>query len=169
MLDLYFKKPIFWDYFLCMIFCATSIYLVKKNIIILPSKEETISITSDITNISLTLAGFILTILTVLITFKSSSKQEKIDIENDETVFNLFFASGYYFVTVKHIKNCLNSLIFISVIGFIIKLFLPVDYKQQGFYFNIIGLVIIILTISRCVLILSKILDLQENQNSEGK
>ena len=68
MLDLYFKKPIFWDYFLCMIFCAISICLVKKNIIILPSKEETISITSDITNISLTLAGFILTIFTLFLT-----------------------------------------------------------------------------------------------------
>ncbi|MFT3796479.1 hypothetical protein [Flavobacterium sp.] len=133
--------------------------------ILLPCKEDAMAVTSDVTNISLTLSGFILTLLTVLITFKSGSKIKKIEPDNDETVFNLFFASGYYFVTVKHLKNCIKSLIFIAVVGFICKLFLPTEYKPNAFYFNVFGLGIILLTISRCVLILSKVLDLQQQEH----
>lgn len=167
-LDKYFKRPLFWDYLICSVICFLTVYLVYIEKIMLPSKEDTIAVTSDVTNISLTLSGFILTLLTVLITFKSGSKIRKIELESDEPIFNLFFASGYYFVTVKHLKNCIKSLIFIAVIGFVIKLFLPVDYRVKAFFFNVIGLGIIILTISRCVLILSKVLDLQEEEHQNN-
>jgi hypothetical protein len=169
-LDKYFRRPLFWDYLICSVICLFTVYLVYNGKIKLPSKEDSIAVTSDITNISLTLSGFILTLLTVLITFKSGSKIRKIELESDEPIFNLFFASRYYFVTVKHLKNCIKSLIFIAVIGFIIKLFLPTDYKKKAFFFNVIGLGIIILTISRCVLILTKVLELQEEEhnNQEG-
>lgn len=168
-LDKYFRRPLFWDYLICFIICFFTIYLVYNEKIKLPSKEDTIAVTSDVTNISLTLSGFILTLLTVLITFKSSSKIIKIEPENDEPLFNLFFASGYYFETVKHLKNCIKSLIFIAIIGFIVKLFLPSDYRIKAFFFNIIGLGIIILTISRCVLILSKVLELQQKEHNNNQ
>ncbi|MBZ4036347.1 hypothetical protein K6T82_16360 [Flavobacterium sp. 17A] len=167
-LDKYFQRPIFWDYFLCYVFCSLSIYLVYKEKIQLPTDNDTIAITSDITNISLTLSGFILTLLTVLITFKSGSNIKKIESDSDDTVFNLFFASGYYFETVKHLKNCIKSLIFIAVIGFMIKLFLPLEYKSKAFFFNVPGLCIIILTISRCVLILNKVLELQQQEHNNN-
>src|SRR5690606_32803109 len=117
-------------------------------------KEDVISITTDVTTISLTLTGFILTLLTVLITFKTSSKAKKIEIESSESLFNLFFASGYYYETVKLLKNCIKSLIFIAIVGFSLKLFLLDKYKPYTFFFNIIGLCIILLTIWRCLLIL---------------
>lgn len=170
-LDLYFRRPIFWDFLISLFLCIVSYYLFKNGIIELPTKEETIAITTDITTISLTLAGFILTLLTVLITFKSSSpiNIKKNGNEVDQTVFSLFFTSGYYFETVRHLKNCIKSLIFIAVFGFAIKLFLPATYKPNAFFFNVIGLGIILLTIWRCVLILSKVLELQrEDHNSEN-
>lgn len=166
-LDKYFRRPIFWDYFFCSLFCTLSIYLVYNENIQLPNDNDTIAVTSDVTNISLTLSGFILTLLTVLITFKSGSNIKKIEPDSQEPVFDLFFASGYYFETVKHLKNCIKSLIFIAVIGFIIKLFLPSEYKSKAFFFNVIGLGIIILTISRCVLILNKVLELQEHEHNK--
>jgi hypothetical protein len=168
-LDKYFRRPLFWDYLICSLICFFTVYFVNDGKIKLPCKEDAIAVTSDVTNISLTLSGFILTLLTVLITFKSSSKISKIELESDEPVFNLFFASGYYFVTVKHLKNCIKSLIFIAVIGFMIKLFLPTDNRTRAFFFNVIGLGIIILTISRCVLILSKVLELQEEEHNSNK
>lgn len=164
-LDKYFKKPLFWDYTLCVITSAICYYLVEKKYISIPTKEDAIAVTSDITNISLTLSGFILTLLTVLITFKSTTPIIKKENRNSETVFNLFFASGYYFETVKHLKNCIKSLIVVAIIGFSIKLFVPSQWKTQTFYFNIIGLGIIILTITRCLIILSKVLDLQEKEH----
>lgn len=167
-LDKYFSRPIFWDYTLCILSSILSIYLVSIEKLKLPCNEDTIAVTSDVTNISLTLSGFILTLLTVLITFKSSSKVKKIEKDSDEPVFNLFFASGYYFETVRHLKNCIKSLIFIAIIGFAIKLFLPIEYKPKAFFFNVIGLGIILLTISRCVLILSKVLDLQQEEHNNN-
>lgn len=165
-LDIYFRKPIFWDYLVCLLLCILSIILEYKGIVILPSKEESIAITTDVTTISLTLSGFILTLLTVLITFKSSAPTNK-NLKNEEqSLFSLFFTTEYYFVTTKHLKNCIKSLLFIAVIGFAIKLFLPGYLKSKSFFFNIVGLGIIILTIWRCVLILSKVLELQrEDQN----
>lgn len=166
-LNKYFRRPLFWDYSLCFIICILSIYLYRKNKIILPTASESISVTTDVTTISLTLSGFILTLLTVLITFKSGSNIKKIENENSETVFNLFFASSYYFETIKHLKNCIKSLIFIAVIGFGIKLFINQNFRIYAFFFNEIGLTIIILTIWRCLLILNKILDFQKEENDK--
>lgn len=168
-LDKYFIKPLFWDYIFCILLSALCYYLVVEKYISIPPKEDAITITSDITNISLTLSGFILTLLTVLITFKSTTTPIKKQDIDKETIFNLFFASGYYFETVKHLKNCIKSLIFIAIIGFSIKLFVPTQFKIQTFYFNIVGLGIIILTITRCLIILSKVLDLQEKEHGNNE
>src|SRR5690606_26011444 len=136
LLNKYFQRPLFWDYSLCFLICIISIYLYKKNILDLPPAADSISVTTDVTTISLTLSGFILTLLTVLITFKSGSHIKKIEPENSETIFNLFFASSYYFETIKHLKNCIKSLIFVAIVGFGIKLFLNQDLKVYTFFFN---------------------------------
>ena len=167
LLNKYFQKPLFWDYSICSLICVISLYLHKKQILDLPAANDSISVTTDVTTIGLTLSGFILTLLTVLITFKSSSRIKKIEPENSETIFNLFFASPYYFETVKHLKNCIKSLIFVAVVGFGIKLFLNQSFKSYAFFFNEIGLTIIILTIWRCMLILSKILDFQKEEDDK--
>lgn len=59
---------------------------------------------TDLITISLTLAGFILTLITVLITFKSSSKIKKLEVDSKEPIFDLFFATSLYFETVRHLK-----------------------------------------------------------------
>lgn len=164
LLNKYFQRPLFWDYFICLLILTISVYLNKEQILDLPGANDSISVTTDVTTISLTLSGFILTLLTVLITFKSGSHIKKIEPENSETIFNLFFASPYYFETVKHLKNCIKSLIFIAVVGFCIKLFLNQNLKSYSFFFNEIGLTIIILSVWRCLLILSKILDFQKEE-----
>lgn len=167
MLDYYFRRPVFWDYFISVTICALLIYLNQIKKFTLPSESDVISVTTDVITITLTLSGFILTLLTVLITFKTGSQIKKIEPENSESLFNLFFASGYYFETIKHLKNCIKSLIFIAVIGFGIKLFLPSDYRIKAFFFNAVGLCIIVLTIWRCLLILSKILDFQKEEDEK--
>ena len=63
---------------------------------------------SDLANTGFTSAGFILTILTVIITFKSASRISKQNYQEDNTVFELFFASDLYFETVKILKTASN-------------------------------------------------------------
>ncbi len=161
-LDLYFKRPIFYDYIIAII-TISFIYIIEvKTCFTLPKYERILTISSDLSNISFTAAGFILTLLTVLITFKSSSTISKNNYKEDESLFNLFFVSSLYFQTVKILKNCIKSLIFISFIGYSLKLGLPKSYLTYIFYFNILALIVIVLTLYRCLLLLTKILKMQE-------
>lgn len=140
--------------------CCILLLLVSNQIIYLPEKSDSYSLTGDLTNISLTLVGFIFTIVTVLITFKDNSNKNVNTAE--ETVFKRFFDTPYYFETIKHLKNCIKSISFIAVIGLTLKIFLTDSNRCFLFYFNVFGLIIIMLTIYRCLLIFSKILELQK-------
>ncbi len=161
-LDIYFKRPLFWDYFIATCCIGVLILLISNERISLPVAQDSFSLTGDLTNISLTLVGFILTILTVLITFKDNSSNS-ISSE-EEPVFNKFFSTVYYFETIKHLKNCIKSISLIAVLGFSFKLFLTDTNRIYLFYYNVFGLIIIMLTIYRCLLILSKILELQKSK-----
>lgn len=160
MIDRYFKAPIFWDYSLAIISSGIAFFLHWKNLIHLPKEEYIFSISSDLSNISLTISGFILTLLTVLITFKSTTSVSKRSNPEDNSLFELFFASDLYFQTVGHLKNCIKSLIFIAVIGYVLKLSLLSRYL---YFYNIVGVIIITLTLWRSLLILTRIIKIQES------
>lgn len=166
MIDQYFKRPVFWDCIMAIIFGIIGYFLCEKKIIVKPLVEDSILITSDITNISLTMSGFILTLLTVLITFKSGLKSNKIQIDSNESIFDIFFSTGLYHETVRHLKNCIKSILVVAIFGFALKLFCPTTLKSNIFYFNICGLTIIIVTLFRCLLILGKVMDLQKESDN---
>lgn len=162
MLDIYFRRPVFYDYVISIIVNILLFLFFLNEHINLPKNERSLSMTSDLANVGLTSAGFILTLFTVLITFKSSSKINKNEYSDDASLFDLFFASDLYFITVRILKNCIKSLILISVIGFTLKLGLPKACLKYVFFYNVFGLIIIVLTLYRCLLILTKILKIQK-------
>lgn len=166
-IDKYFIRPFFWDYLTAIVLSIFGFALVYKNIIIKPKAEECISVITDVINISLTMSGFILTLLTVMITFKGSSKITKIELDSNESLFDLFFATGLYHESVRHLKNCIKSLIIVAVIGFSLKLFSPESWRENIFFFNIGGFTIIMMTIFRCLLILGKVMDLQKESDEK--
>lgn len=165
-LDYYFKRPIFWDVILALILVAIVYKITIYFGLGIPTKDQLISVISDLSNISLTSAGFILTLLTLLITFKSSSSSKIEDMTNDNSRFEIFFTSRLYFITVKLLKYCIISLIFISIIGYCLKL---IDFKNNLFLFltGVFILFILIITLLRCLLILTKILELQKHNNED--
>ncbi len=158
-LDKYFAKPLFWDYLIGFSLLSIIIFCYKHQLIPLPSREDSYALTGDYTNISLTFAGFILTILTVLITFKDSSTNSN---DKEEPGFHTFFKSKFYFQTVTYLKDCIKSIILVASLGFFLRLFLHGDARSYLFFFNCFGLTITILTILRCLLIVSKVLDMQK-------
>jgi hypothetical protein len=166
-LDHYFKHPVKYDYLLgiSLSFCAFRLH--RAGLLGVPKDEYLMSMASDLTTIALTLAGFILTLLTVLITFKSTSTVSRHNYTGEEPLFDLFFASGLYFTTVMHLKNCVKSLTFITIVGYSLKLLLPGQYHIYIFLFNIVGLAILSLTIWRSLLILTKVLNMQQNAHNE--
>jgi hypothetical protein len=163
-LDLYFRRPVLIDYILGLS-ASAALYLIWFNTCFdIPSGERLTAMTSDLSNIGLTSCGFILTLLTVLITFKSTVGINKKDYSNDNSLFQLFFVSDLYFITVRILKNCIKSLIVTSVFGYAFKLGLPKEDLHYLFYFNSFVLIIITLTLYRCLLILTKILNMQTSE-----
>jgi hypothetical protein len=163
MLDIYFRRPIFWDYLIAILLTSLVTLLSYKKKIDIPSGEHLYSIVSDLTTISLTMAGFILTLLTVLISFKSTSRSKK-DFSEKDSLFEIFFSTNLYYETIMHLKNAIISLSVISVIGYIFKLSITSKYYHVLFSYNMLGIIIIFFTVWRSLLILSKIIKIQKGE-----
>lgn len=165
MLDRYFSRPLFWDYLIGLIGALLGYVFISRGYILPPKLDHLISTSSDLLTISLTFAGFVLTLLTILITFKGSAP--KVDNNNlqDQPLFNIFFGTDYYFETVKHLKNAIKSLLFLSVGGYFIKLILTTKEPNILFLFCILGVVVIAFTLMRCVWILNQIIELQKRSS----
>lgn len=163
MIDKYFIRPIFWDYLLSVIGIATAFLLKDKGVITLPKEEYVYSIISDLSTVSLTMVGFILTLVTVLVSFKSSSKIESENSKEKDSVFDIFFASRLYFDTIRHLKNGIKSLTLVALTGYTLKL--TVDHLKYEilFLFCFGAIVVIIMTIGRSLLILSQIIKIQQS------
>lgn len=161
MIDKYFKRPVFWDYILASLLSSIAFYLICICVITLPKEEFIYSVTSDISTMALTMAGFILSLLTVLISFKSTIKKTYKPSDND-TVFDIFFSTALYFETIRHLKNAIISLTLVAIVGYIFKLCFASNNSSLLFIFNCFGIVVVFLTVWRCVLILSKIIKIQQ-------
>lgn len=158
--NIYFTNPFKWDLGIGLLVVMLSWIFLKKNIIEVPCDDFILSSVSDIANISFSSSGFILTILTVLITFKAGS-QRKEKIENYDSALDLFFQTSLYSTTTNLLKDCIKVLIGIGLIGYMLKIILPVHLRFYIFFFIIFSLLILSLTLTRCLLILSKVLALQ--------
>lgn len=163
LLDRYFKQPLIYDYLIALTFCTSAFLCYREKVIILPKDVYIMSMASDLTTIALTLAGFILTLLTVLITFKSGTKITRETYTENDPLFDIFFTSDLYFATITLLKNCIKSLIFITILGYSFKILLAESHYLYIYLFNISGLIVIALTLWRSLLILTKVTNLQKN------
>jgi hypothetical protein len=159
-IDIYFKSPLSWDCIIGFLLATGAWRLTYDKIIEVPTNEFILSSISDIANVSFSSTGFILTILTVLITFKAgSSKKNK--IENYDSALDFFFQTSLYGQTTYHLKNCIKSLVLLGLVGYIFKIIAPKYLIEYLFYFSVFSLFILALTLMRCLLILNRVLALQ--------
>jgi hypothetical protein len=166
LIDKYFKYPVLLDLLIsCFAMFGYYFFILDLNEVVL---TKSTSVSGDLANVSLTSAGFILTLLTVLITFKSGKNITKQNYSSNEKVFNLFFASDLYYKTVTLLKNCIKVLILVAVIGYALRILLSEgNYRWLG-VFNCGALTMIVLTLWRCLLILSQILKLQKENELDN-
>lgn len=162
MMDSYFKRPLLWDYLCGVLIASSLIFLYKRGILSLPKEEYLYGVVSDIATISLTLAGFILTLLTVLISYKSTAKKIVGSAAANDAVYDIFFSTSLYFQTVIHLKNAIKSLTILALSGYILKLFVSNHNAFILFAYNSLAVIVICFTLWRCLLILSKIIKLQK-------
>jgi hypothetical protein len=162
LLNFYFRFPVKVDY--CLIFIL--VFILNKYFFNcsyhLPDNQSILEMASETITILLTLSGFILTFLTVLITFKLDVR--KIDEEDYDKMSPIekFCTTDLFFETTSHLKNAVKSIVFTSLTIYIIRV-LSLDIGMVILYLSTIGgIVILILTILRSLFILDKILDLQK-------
>ncbi|MCO6357397.1 hypothetical protein [Roseivirga pacifica] len=175
LLDRYFKYPILYDVIIGLTISSITFLLQLKEVLQI-EEERVFQTLSDVSNISLTLTGLILTMLTVLITFKSNAmvKDQKSEltekeVENNEpNLFELFFQSELYFVTVSHLKGSIAVLLLCSTIGYALRFLLNDTLLYFSYSFNWLGLSIIVLAIVRTVIQVNEILSLQKKNSPKS-
>lgn len=170
LIDKYFKRPLFWDYFAAIIVTAILYYLKIKGVLEFAEENVFKQLISDLGNISLTLAGIILTLITILISFKSnfdSRNESTANIESRNNVFETFFHTNLYFDSVKFLKGGMKSLLFIGILNFTLKIFISIYSFDHWYLLTVSSIIIIVLTMVRSLLVLGLILDLQKGENSE--
>ena len=162
MIDFYFRRPLLWDFILASFLSGFLTYIFCHNNLPMPDRDKLNSIVSDLSTISLTLAGFVLTLLTVLISYKSSFEDSK-GTDGPKNTFQYFFATSFYFQTVRHLKEAILSLTIIALLGYVLKLTIPDVKNFILFGFDIYGVATVLFTLWRCLTILSKIIKLQQD------
>jgi len=165
MVDWYFKRTLFIDYTLSILISLAAYYCYLHCEFTLPKVETLLSITGELSTISLTFAGFILTLLTILITFKTGAQVPTDENQHLVPLFHIFFSTPLYFKTIMLLKNAIKSLIVIAMVGYVLKLTLRDQNLVFLFFFDIIAVCIITLTLWRNLTILSLILSLQKGRS----
>lgn len=154
LLDKYFRRPVFWDY-LIIISIALAIYVaVDRKYLMVPNQELVMSMTSDLSTVGLTCTGFILTLFTILITLKGGVKYNQ---QNKSILDKLLSTDELFGLTIFHLKNCIKSLLFISVLGYALRIIFQESSILTLFIYNCVALTILTITLWRCLLILTKI------------
>jgi hypothetical protein len=164
MIDTYFKRPILWDYLITLIIISIIAYFQFKGFYSLPTLPKVISVTNDIGTIGLTVSGFIITIITILLTLRSGQILSEEDLKNDSPPFKIFLASPLYSKSIKILKYGVYSLVIVAICSYILKMAIPECYLQYLQYFNVLGLIVIVTTFLRSFYVLGMILKMQDNK-----
>jgi len=159
-LELYLKRPVLFDLAIGILLVLLYVLGIEKLFLKYPSAQSGIEILTDVSNLSFTSAGFVLTILTILITFKAGSRKKK-KIKDYDSALDLFFQTPLYKTTTQHLKNCIISLLVIAVMGYLLKAIAPQDKFIYVFQYTIFSLSILSLTLMRGILLMNKVLKLQ--------
>lgn len=164
LLDFYLKRPFIYDLIISVFFGIVFWFLVTNGCINFESSEIIQSINTDLISVTISLAGFILASLTIIVTFKDSVDAKGKKLEEVETGKDLFFSSGSYFTSVKVFYRSAIILLLMFLVLSLAKL-VKIDVDNI-FYslFSVVCIVIITLTVLRSLYLLIMIIKLQTNR-----
>jgi hypothetical protein len=159
-LNIYIKRPLIWDILIVSFESyLVNIAITKLNLNISIKLELMKSILSDLVNSTISLGGFVLASLTIIVTFndnlRNNSKEQK------ENGMSILFSSRHYSrivgVFIWAVLIFLSLFVILSICKIFVEKFLPIHYV----YLCIVPVSFIALTIFRTILILYYIIKLQ--------
>ncbi len=173
-LDKYIKRPLLYDIFFISMFVFVKHMLSYYNFFNLKIPLETLkSIISDIISTTISLAGFILASLTIIVTFKDNINHKvifkKVKKKKKLTSIELLYTSIHYKRVVGIFSwACIIFLTIFFIIS-IVKLFNDKIGADLILDLIILFLILLSATIFRCLLILHKIIKIQISNNVENE
>lgn len=154
LLNFYFRFPVIIDFIIALITVLTTHHFIKCGGLTVPDKEQILDYASETTTVLLTLAGFILTFLTVLITLKTGPSSA---LPTNPSIMEAFCNSSLYKETTRQLKNCIKSLIFLTMVIYLLR-FVNILELWLTYYWVIFSIIVLLLTILRSLFILDNIL-----------
>jgi len=154
MIDFYYKYPILVD---CIL--ATIIFILNFNFGFYEveiSSIELVNIISNLIDTSVSLAGFILAALTIIVSFKSNLVAKNIDEASNP--LELIFSSAYYGQIVNSFKSSILELTVLFFAMYSIWFLSNTLNSNLIFHSTIIGVFILFVSIMRSLMLLFKIL-----------
>lgn len=164
-INLYLRFPIAIDLAIVIIVWIISKYnpIFQINI---TSKENQTDIISNIIGTNVSLAGFILAALTIIVTFKASLKAK--GIEESENALELILSSKHYLKILSVFKIALIEFVLCFVILYIFWALSDIFSNLTLYRISISGIIITSLTIIRSLFILFLILGLEKHSRSNN-
>lgn len=168
-MDRYIKKPLLWDLIIIAIIIFIKHFVSNiYPIITMPKNEVITSIYSDLIGTTISLAGFVLASLTIIITFKDNINHKEIlrKAENKEEItgIELIFSSKHYGRIVGVFSWA--CVIFLILFLFVIVLKLSQTFLNENIQLDLCVSIItlIFLTIVRTLIVLYSIIQIQNKE-----
>ncbi len=172
-LDIYIKRPLLYDLIIC-----TLMYLIIGSTIDhlkyqLDYKADDLkSILYDIITTSISLVGFILASLTIIVTFKDNiarkvknETSKDTSLNNQLTGLEVLFSSKQYRRIVGVFTGAAFIFLLIFLICELVRLYSVVLPLKVLYRTSICSLLLIALTVFRCLFVLYKVVKLQVNDS----
>lgn len=163
--DMYLEAPIFYDLLVIVIIWILSVYcpLIQIGEI---ERNNQLAIISNIINTDVSLAGFILAALTIIVTFKSNITIKGMEEANNAQ--ELIFSSKHYVSIVEVFKKGIIELVLCLVI--LSCFWSNADsFETITIYrINISGIILTSASIIRCLYILFIILHLSNKKKEDS-
>ncbi len=154
-LDRYLAAPIIYDFIIVGIFAIAWYFFSKHYSITIKEENKLSEVSSEIGTALITITGFILTIITIIVTFKNTIRKGKKESNND-----LFYNSEFYPTTISLLKNCVKLLLFLYILIYLVRLLHPIPIEIL-FYINFSAIFFSVLVFLRFLLILKIIISFQ--------
>lgn len=158
-LDIYYRLPLIFD-LLFNIVSVAFILFIESNGYYCFSFDRTSQV---IPSIGITISGFVLTMLTILLTLKTNSIINKNDHSTNDykNNFSIFLASDLYTKAISVLRNGVVFLLIISFVTLGISVVVQDIYIKYGVYLNTICIISTLLVFLRSFYVLNLIFKMQ--------
>ena len=128
------------------------------------SKDNNIAVLSDIIAASISLAGFILASLTIIVAIKSNLASKS--TETSENPLELFFSPANYRKIVEIFQGSIVELTFCFIAAYIVWLSSENLKVYTVFKVNLILIFLLSISVVRSLLVLFKIINIKDSNNA---